>query len=102
MRFDDFRPGQLLRFGMAALSEAEIVAFARDYVPAIRRGSTPTPCAQVGRWNGLIASEWPTCGTRDATVAHPLPDSVSSRRCGDACTEVRYCATALCDFAGRR
>jgi acyl dehydratase len=60
MIFDDFRPGQLLRYGPVALSEAEIVAFAREYDPQWFHVD-PTR-AKASRWQGLIASGWQTCG----------------------------------------
>lgn len=60
MTFDEFRPGQTLRYGPATLSEAEILSFAREYDPQwfhldIER-------AKTSRWQGLIASGWQTCG----------------------------------------
>jgi len=60
MMFADFHAGQVLRFGPASVSEAEIVAFAREYDP--QWFHTDTERAQNGRWNGLIASGWQTCG----------------------------------------
>ena len=60
MRFADFHAGQVLRFGPASVSEAEIVAFARDYDP--QWFHTDVERAKKGRWNGLIASGWQTCG----------------------------------------
>jgi acyl dehydratase len=60
MRFDEFHPGQLLRYGPVSLSEAEIVAFAREYDPQWFHVD-PTR-AKASRWQGLIASGWQTCG----------------------------------------
>jgi acyl dehydratase len=60
MRFADFHARQVLRFGPASVSEAEIVAFARDYDP--QWFHTDVERAKKGRWNGLIASGWQTCG----------------------------------------
>ena len=59
MKFDDFQAGQVLRFGPQTISEAEIVAFARDYDP--QWFHTDPERAKNGRWNGLIASGWQTC-----------------------------------------
>ena len=59
MKFDEFRPGQKLVYGPATLSEAEIVAFAREYDPQWFHADAAR--AQSGRWNGLIASGWQTC-----------------------------------------
>jgi acyl dehydratase len=60
MRFDDFRPGQLLTYGPATLTEAEILAFAREYDPQWIH--TDRARAEASRWKGLIASGWQTCG----------------------------------------
>jgi len=67
MRFADFHAGQVLRFGPASVSEAEIVAFARDYDP--QWFHTDVERAKKGRWNGLIASGWQTCGMAMRLVA---------------------------------
>ena len=60
MKFADFHAGQVLRFGPASVSEADIIAFAREYDP--QWFHTDTERAENGRWNGLIASGWQTCG----------------------------------------
>ena len=60
MKFADFHAGQVLRFGPASVSEAEILAFARGYDP--QWFHTDPERAKEGRWNGLIASGWQTCG----------------------------------------
>ena len=60
MKFADFHAGQVLRFGPASVSEADIVAFAREHDP--QWFHTDTERAKNGRWNGLIASGWQTCG----------------------------------------
>ena len=44
----------------ARISASEIVAFARDYDP--QWFHTDVERAKKGRWNGLIASGWQTCG----------------------------------------
>lgn len=60
MKFADFSAGQMLEAGPVVVDEASIVAFARDYDPqwfhldAARSAS--------GRFRGLIASGWQTCG----------------------------------------
>ena len=59
MKFDEFRPGQVLRFGPATLSEADILAFAREYDP--QWFHVDVERARNGRWQGLIASGWQTC-----------------------------------------
>ena len=60
MKFADFHPGQRLAFGPASITEAEILAFARDYDP--QWFHTDVARASAGRWSGLIASGWQTCG----------------------------------------
>jgi acyl dehydratase len=60
MKFDEFRPGQVLRYGPATLSEADILAFAREYDP--QWFHVDVERARSGRWQGLIASGWQTCG----------------------------------------
>ena len=60
MKFDEFRPGQVLTYGPATLSEAQILAFAREYDP--QWFHVDVERARTGRWQGLIASGWQTCG----------------------------------------
>lgn len=60
MKFDQFRPGQVLTYGPDSVSEAEIVAFAREYDPQWFHADPAR--AKASRWNGLIASGWQTCG----------------------------------------
>jgi len=60
MMFDEFRPGQVLTYGPATVSEAEILAFAREYDP--QWFHTDVARARTSRWNGVIASGWQTCG----------------------------------------
>ena len=60
MTFDEFHAGQVLTYGPATLSEAEMLAFAREYDP--QWFHTDVDRAKTGRWQGLIASGWQTCG----------------------------------------
>ena len=60
MTFDEFRCGQVLVRGPASVSEADMLAFARDYDP--QWFHVDPSRARAGRWNGLIASGWQTCG----------------------------------------
>jgi acyl dehydratase len=60
MKFDEFRPGQVLTYGPATLSEADMLAFAREYDP--QWFHVDAERAKTGRWQGLIASGWQTCG----------------------------------------
>jgi acyl dehydratase len=76
MTFDEFQPGQTLVYGPATLSEAEIVAFAREYDPQWFHADVAR--AEAGRWNGLIASGWQTCGiAMRLAVTGALQDSES-------------------------
>ena len=60
MRFADFQAGQVIKAGPFELSEAELLAFARAYDPEWFH-TEPAAAAQ-GRFGGLIASGWQTCG----------------------------------------
>ena len=60
MKFDDFATGQVLRFGPASVAESDIVSFARQYDP--QWFHVDAERAKAGRWQGLIASGWQTCG----------------------------------------
>ena len=60
MRFGDFHAGQQLRAGPVTLSQAQIVAYARDFDP--QWFHVDPAAAAAGRHGGLIASGWQTCG----------------------------------------
>lgn len=60
MKFAGFHKGQTLTYGPALVSEADVVAFARQYDP--QWFHTDAVRAQASRWDGLIASGWQTCG----------------------------------------
>jgi acyl dehydratase len=76
MKFDEFHPGQTLRYGPARVSEAEILAFAREYDP--QWFHVDVDRAKTGRWQGLIASGWQTCGiAMRLAVEGALQDSES-------------------------
>ncbi len=54
--FEDFRPGQVFELGSRTLTEAEIVAFAREWDP---QSFHVDPVAAVeSNFGGLIASGW--------------------------------------------
>ncbi len=59
MKFADFAAGQVLEAGPVAVSEAQILAFARDYDPQWFHADLPR--ATAGRFGGVIASGWQTC-----------------------------------------
>ena len=76
MKFADFRPGQTIVHGPAVLSEADIVAFARDYDP--QWFHVDAARAIDSRWGGLIASGWQTCSiAMRLAVEAALQDSES-------------------------
>lgn len=76
MKFDEFHPGQTLRYGPAHVSQAEILAFARAYDP--QWFHVDVDRAKTGRWQGLIASGWQTCGiAMRLAVEGALQDSES-------------------------
>jgi len=70
MKFADFRPGQTFVLGPISLTEDEIVAYARQYDP--QWFHTDKARADAGRWNGLIASGWQTCGVAMRLVVDAL------------------------------
>ena len=60
MKFAEFHAGQIIEAGPYPVDAEEIVAFARDYDP--QWFHTDTQAADSGRFGGLIASGWHTCG----------------------------------------
>ena len=56
--FEDYRPGAVFTAGAIAVSEAEIIDFARCYDPQAMH--TDPAAAASGRFGGLIASGWHT------------------------------------------
>ena len=56
--FEDYTPGAVFMSDAIAVSEAEIVAFARQYDPQAMH--TDPEAAKAGRFGGLIASGWHT------------------------------------------
>jgi acyl dehydratase len=60
MKFVEFRTGQIFTYGPATVSEAQILAFAREYDP--QWFHVDAERARAGRWQSLIASGWQTCG----------------------------------------
>lgn len=67
MRFAEFHPGQLIEAGPHELTAEEILAFARAYDP--QWFHTDPVAAEAGRFGGLIASGWHTCGIAMRLVA---------------------------------
>jgi acyl dehydratase len=60
MKFADFAPGQVLEAGPYTIDERAIVEFARAWDP--QWFHTDPEAAARGRFDGLIASGWQTCG----------------------------------------
>ena len=56
--FEDYTPGAVFTSGAIAVSEAEIVDFARQYDPQAMH--TDPEAARSGRFGGVIASGWHT------------------------------------------
>lgn len=59
--FEDYRPGTVVDCGSFTLSEAEIIAFARQYDP--QPFHVDPVAAKDGPFGGLIASGWHTTST---------------------------------------
>ena len=57
--FEDFAPGRVITVGSRALSEEEIVAFARQFDP--QPFHVDRDAAAQSHFGGIIASGWHTC-----------------------------------------
>jgi acyl dehydratase len=60
MKFAEFQIGQVIEAGPYLVSEAELLQFANAYDP--QWFHTDAAAAAQGRFGGLIASGWHTCG----------------------------------------
>jgi acyl dehydratase len=58
--FEDFRPGETVELGSVSVSEAEIIAFGRQFDPQYFH--TDPVAAKESVWGGLVASGWHSCG----------------------------------------
>ena len=67
MRFAEFTPGMVIEAGPYAVSEAEVLQFAKAYDP--QWFHTDTEAAKNSRFGGLIASGWHTCGMAMRLIA---------------------------------
>src|SRR5256886_17003643 len=56
--FEDFHPGQIIDVGSVAVTEADIIAFARQYDPQPMHIDPDAAGRSI--YGGLIASGWPT------------------------------------------
>jgi acyl dehydratase len=60
MKFSELKAGMVINHPPVVVSQEEMLAFANEYDP--QWFHTDVERAQKGRWNGLIASGWLTCG----------------------------------------
>jgi acyl dehydratase len=60
MKFHEFSVGQVIEAGPHPVGEDDILRFAREYDP--QWFHVDKAAAQAGRFKGLIASGWQTCG----------------------------------------
>ncbi len=76
MRFDEFTAGRIIEAGPYSVNQKEIVDFAHAYDP--QWFHTNPERAAKGRFDGLIASGWQTCGiAMRLIVDHALNGSES-------------------------
>ena len=67
MKFAEFEAGQVIEAGPIEVTEAEVLEFAQRYDP--QWFHTDPAAAARGRFQGLIASGWHTCGLAMRLVA---------------------------------
>lgn len=67
MKFTEFQTGQVIQAGPYKVSEVEVLQFATTYDP--QWFHTDVAAAAQGRFGGLIASGWHTCGIAMRLVA---------------------------------
>jgi acyl dehydratase len=67
MKFLEFTPGLVIEAGPYAVTEAEVLQFAKAYDP--QWFHTDPQAAASGRFGGLIASGWHTCGMAMRLIA---------------------------------
>lgn len=67
MRFAEFQPGMVIHAGPYEVTQAEVLQFATAYDP--QWFHTDAGAAAQGRFGGLIASGWHTCGIAMRLVA---------------------------------
>jgi acyl dehydratase len=104
--FEDFQPGQEIDLGERLVTEAEIVAFAREFDPQPFHVDREAASASI--YGGVIASGWHTCSMMMRMVVDGMMASASSMgspgldgvrwlrplRAGDT-LRVRYRTTAV-------
>ena len=102
--WDDFPVGQVREMGRHLFTEAEMIAFARQY--DTQRFHVDTEAARATLFGGLIASGWHTCAiamrgmcdaylTRAACVGSPGLDSLKWLKPVRPGDEIRYRALVL-------
>ncbi|MBP6338836.1 MAG: dehydratase, partial [Vitreoscilla sp.] len=67
MKFAQFHAGQIIEAGPYTVTEAQILAFAKEWDP--QWFHTDPEAAAQGPHGGLIASGWQTCGIAMRLVA---------------------------------
>jgi acyl dehydratase len=67
MKFSEFTPGLVIEAGPYVVTEAEVLQFAKAYDP--QWFHTDPQAAASGRFGGLIASGWHTCGMAMRLIA---------------------------------
>ena len=76
MRFEQIQAGMIINGGRRAVTEAEIIEFAKRYDP--QWFHIDPARAQNSRWKGLICSGWMTCSiAMELAVKSVLGDSES-------------------------
>src|SRR3954447_14664152 len=76
MQFAQIQPGMIIDGGIRAVTEAEIIEFAKRYDPQFFHIDPVR--ARNSRWNGLISSGWMTCSiAMELAVKSVLADSES-------------------------
>lgn len=76
MRFADLTAGRVIDCGTATLTGEEIVAFGRAWDPQPFHADIEQ--AAAGRWQGLIASGWQTCGLAMRLVVETILEGSES------------------------
>lgn len=76
MYFEDFHAGQEIALGSRTVSEAEIIAFARDFDP--QPFHIDHEAAAASMFGGVIASGWHTCSMMMRMVVDGIMASSSS------------------------
>jgi len=76
MKFVEFRAGQVIEAGPYTITEAQIIGFAKDWDP--QWFHTDPQASASGRFGGVIASGWQTCGIAMRLAAQRALDGSES------------------------